>query len=77
MGLVSTGGPDMPVSLTAIDCVAPVTFSALSVRITFSLSRPAFWGVNSMGRSHCPAGLRLVELVQAFASPAPSGKSVG
>src|ERR1039458_1115434 len=81
MGVMIAGSTGMPVPLTAIDYVVPVTFSALSVRVTFSFSEPTwslgsgptatYVGVKLMGRSHCPAGLRLVELVQAFASPAP------
>ena len=65
------------VPLTAIDCVAALRFSVLSVSVTSSLSAPTFCGVNVTGTLHCCPALRLVEPVQAPVSPAATGKSTG
>ena len=48
----------MPV--TAIDCVAPAKFSAISVRVTSSFRVATDWGVKLTGKSHCAAGRPLL-----------------
>ncbi len=66
-----------PLPDTPIDCSVPATSSALSVRVTLSLSAPLCSGANSTGISHCCPALRLVVPVHELGSPLASIKSAG